>query len=70
MSARSAVREGFARSLGEGELPGEESNGVRRQPGMPDQVVGELGEGARGRGEEVAKARYPSFFRRYAELEA
>lgn len=43
------AREGLARSLGEGELPGQEADRVGRQPGVPDELVGELGEGARGR---------------------
>ncbi len=41
--------EGLARTLGEGELPGEEPDGVGTEPRMPDELVRELGEGARGR---------------------
>ncbi len=41
--------EGFAGALGEGELPGEEPDGVGTEPRMPDELVRELGEGTRGR---------------------
>ncbi|GGS71790.1 hypothetical protein GCM10010222_11340 [Streptomyces tanashiensis] len=38
-----------AGALGEGELPGQKPNGVGGEPGMPNDVVRELGEAARGR---------------------
>ncbi|MFE5948450.1 hypothetical protein [Streptomyces sp. NPDC056480] len=40
---------GLASVLGEGELPGQESNGVGGEPGMPNDLVRELTEGMGGR---------------------
>lgn len=43
------ARQGLARSLREGELPGQKTDGVRGQARVPDEVVGEPSEGARRR---------------------